>query len=329
MGGKVSFPRISLDRERTVIVTGGNTGIGYETAKWIAFLGAKVIIACRSEIRAKEAIDKMKAEFQAEKDRGTAGIIQDGELNVQYMQLDLGSLKSTKSFIDAFKSSGNKLHSIICNAGIGMHAQEYTEDENELMFQVNYLGHLLICLYLIPLMKQSGFDDCRIVMVSSAAHLVAAFNMSTIQGNHLSKANFDRLKYYGNSKLYMIMQMYFMNRRLKDSNIHVLSIHPGIVETEINRSFQDLGRWKFFFRLSKMIGVTKNPLEGAETTINAAINPDLKGVRDVYYVNCKPTSTSSTARNMSHQESLLKYSLDRLKDYLSEDILKDWVAVEV
>ena len=69
---------------------------------------------------------------------------------------------------------------------------------------MNYLSHLLICLHFIPLMKQSGYDDCRIILVSSAAHLMARFDISTIQGNHVTKANFDRLKYYGNSKLYMV-----------------------------------------------------------------------------------------------------------------------------
>lgn len=328
MGGKVSFPRISIDRETTFIVTGGNTGIGYETAKWIAFFGGQVIIACRSETRAKEAIDKIKAEYKVQKEKEIQGVITDGNLNIEFMELNLSSLKSTKKFIDDFKSSGRKLHALICNAGIAMHEQEYTEDGNELMLQVNYLSHLLICLHFLPLMKQSGYDDCRIVLVSSAAHLMARFDISTIQGNHVTKDNFERLKYYGNSKLYMIMQMFYMNRRLKDSNVSVLSLHPGIVGTEISRSFQDLGHWKVFFRISKVFGFTKEPLEGAETSINAAINPSLKGVRDIYYENCKASSPSSAASNMKHQEALLKFSIDCLKEYLTDDIINDWVPTE-
>lgn len=324
MGGNSSFPRQPIDRSRTVIVTGGNTGIGYETAKWIAFLGAKVIIACRSETRAKEAVSKMKAEFLVERERKTEGVITDGDIDVEFMQLDLGSLKSTKSFIDEFLKSGRKLHVLICNAGVAMHEQEYTEDDNELMFQVNYLGHLLISLYFIPVMLQSSSDDCRIVFVSSYAHTLAEFSVEKIQGKHLTKSKFDRLKYYGNSKLYQIMQMLYMNRKLKDTNITLSSLHPGVVDTEITRSFDDLGRWKFFIGATKLFGVSKSPLEGAETVINAAINPALKGTRDKHYNNCKPTSISSTARNTANQDALMKFSLERLKDYLSEDIVKEW-----
>lgn len=322
MGTKLSFPLVPLPKEKTVIVTGGNTGIGYETAKWIAMMGATVIIACRSQERAQNAIERMKTEFQAEKDKHTEGISETDTLHVEFMQVDLASLRSVKSFIEEFRSSGRQLHTLICNAGIAMHPQHYTEDDNELMFQVNYLSHFLIAAHFIPIMKKSG-DDCRIINVSSEAIKVATFDISTIQGKQSTPENFDRLNYYGRSKLYQIMQMYKLNRCLQGSNITVSSIHPGIVETEINRSFTDLGRWKVFFGLSKLIGVTKTPFEGARTTINVAVNPQLAGIRDVYYSDCKPASTVPIARKLENQEALWEYSKERLKDYLPEEVIKE------
>ncbi|XP_021355419.1 WW domain-containing oxidoreductase-like [Mizuhopecten yessoensis] len=136
MGVTQSFPRVSLSRERVVIITGANQGIGYHTAKWIAMMGACVIIACRSEGKARQAIDQMNVEFKEEKSKGTEGIADLEELNVIFMKLDNASLKSVMSFVSEFKATGFKLHTLVCNAGIGIHKQEYTEDGHELIYQV-------------------------------------------------------------------------------------------------------------------------------------------------------------------------------------------------
>lgn len=322
MGGTPSLPQVPLTTDRVVLVTGGNTGIGYETSKWIAMMGARVIIACRSEERAKNAIEKMQKEFEEEKAKGTAGICSKERLDVEFMALDLASLNSVENFIETFKSKETKLHLLLCNAGIAMHPLEYTEDGFEIMFQVNYLGHFLLVTKLLPIMLDSG-KDCRIVLVSSDAHLTSSFDLEKAQGKHHTKENFKRLQYYGNSKLYQIMQMYCLNRRLQKTNVTVNSIHPGIVDTEINRSFSDLGMWKMFFQLSKIIGKTKNPFEGAKTLINAAVNPDLKDTRDAYYCDMRIQQANSLARNQEKQEALWKYSLDCLQKYLKpEDIDK-------
>lgn len=322
MGGTPSLPQVPLTTDRVVLVTGGNTGIGYETSKWIAMMGARVIIACRSEERAKNAIEKMQKEFEEEKAKGTAGICSKERLDVEFMALDLASLNSVENFIETFKSKETKLHLLLCNAGIAMHPLEYTEDGFEIMFQVNYLAHFLLVTKLLPIMLDSG-EDCRIVLVSSEAHLTSSFDLEKAQGKHHTKENFKRLQYYGNSKLYQIMQMYCLNRRLQKTNVTVNSIHPGIVDTEINRSFSDLGMWKMFFQISKIIGKTKNPFEGAKTLINAAVNPDLKDTRDAYYCDMRIQQANSLARNQEKQEALWKYSLDCLQKYLKpEDIDK-------
>lgn len=322
MGGTASLPKVPLTTDRVVIVTGGNTGIGYETSKWIAMMGARVIIACRSEERAKNAIEKMQKEFEEEKARGTTGICSKERLDVEFMALDLASLNSVENFIETFKSKETKLHLLLCNAGIAMHSQEYTEDGFEIMFQVNYLGHFLLVTKLLPMMLDSG-EDCRIVLVSSEAHLTSSFDLEKAQGKHHTRENFKRLQYYGNSKLYQIMQMYCLNRRLRKTNVTVNSIHPGIVDTEITRSFSDLGMWKMFFQLSKIIGKTKNPFEGAKTLINAAVNPDFKDTRDAYYMDMRINQANSLARNQEKQEALWKYSVDCLDKYLKpEDIDK-------
>lgn len=136
MGASSSYPAPALSSSRTVIVTGGNTGIGYETAKAIARMGARVIIACRSEERAKEAIEKMKKEHEQSTEKSKSGDkslntaeaegkeVQEREpgtshqLLLEYMHLDLSSLSSTVEFVVKFKQTGYPLHVLICNAGI-------------------------------------------------------------------------------------------------------------------------------------------------------------------------------------------------------------------
>ncbi|XP_021355312.1 retinol dehydrogenase 14-like [Mizuhopecten yessoensis] len=323
MGGHQSFPRVTLLKERVVIVTGANTGIGYETAKWIAMMGATVILACRSEERAREAMTRMNAEFEAEKDRKTEGVVDYPELSIEFMKLDCASLQSVMDFIKEFKNSGRQLHVLVCNAGIGLHKQAYTAEGYELMFQVNYLSQYLLAAHLLPIMKNSG-EDCRIVLVSSEAHRFSEFNLDRIQGKQFNDQNFGRVLFYGNSKAFQIMQMFSMNRRLQNSNVTVVSLHPGIVDTEVTRNFSDMKQFAVFLSLSKLVGKAKNPFEGAETSINAAVNPELKGVRDVYYCDCKPESISSTVRNTQNQEGLWEYTQDCLKKgaFLPDDIIK-------
>ncbi|KAJ8302383.1 hypothetical protein KUTeg_021370, partial [Tegillarca granosa] len=139
-------------------------------------LGATVIIACRSKERANAAIQRMHEDFEKEKKKFTS--LTD-ELSVEFMKVDLTSLKSVMNFIQEFKSSGRKLQTL-----------------------VNYLSQFLIAAHFLPIMLKTG-GDCRIVLVSSAAHAMAHFDIETI------------------------MQMYSMNRRLKNSNVTVTSLHPG------------------------------------------------------------------------------------------------------
>lgn len=318
MGGGQSFPRVQLRKEQVVIVTGGNTGIGYETAKWIAMLGATVIIACRSKERANAAIQRMHEDFEKEKKKFTS--LTD-ELSVEFMKVDLTSLKSVMNFIQEFKSSGRKLQTLVCNAGIGSILQTYTEDDNEMIFQVNYLSQFLIAAHFLPIMLKTG-GDCRIVLVSSAAHAMAHFDIETIQGKKYNRGNFPGLDYYGRSKIYQIMQMYSMNRRLKNSNVTVTSLHPGLVNTEIGRAFD--GRccasccWDFLLCCC----CSKNPYQGAETSINAVVNPKYEGERDLYFQNCKPIQPKNNARNETYQEQLWQFTLDLLKDYLTDEIIE-------
>ncbi|XP_046560458.1 LOW QUALITY PROTEIN: dehydrogenase/reductase SDR family member on chromosome X-like [Haliotis rubra] len=320
MGSSPSFPVVSLPRERIVVVTGGNTGIGYEAAKHIAMMGATVIIACRSEQRATDAIKKMNEDYEQIKADGNLrqGHINGAKLPVEFMQLDLASLKSTMDFIEAFKSSGRKLQVLLCNAGLAAVDREITEDGYELQFQVNYLTHFLIVAHLLPIMKTSG-EDCRIIFTSSAAHKFARFDLDKAQAQNPS--DFDKVRYYGSSKLYQIQHMFSLLRRQHGQQLTVMSFHPGVVNTEIGRHYQKRRLYSFFLGAVSTLRILRTPFQGSVTMVDAAVNPEKKGLSGVCLVDCKPAFMSSDARNEKFQEELWTYTLECLKQYLPEDVL--------
>lgn len=320
MGARPSFPIRPLPRDRIVVVTGGNTGLGYEISKWLAMMGATVIIACRSEQRALKAIERMNEEYDKTKEELSSkhGVTVYDNLAVSFMLLDLSSFKSTLNFVQKFKESGRNLHVLICNAGIGMTPYERTEDGFEKMLQVNYLSHFLIVAKLLPVMEKSG-PDCRILLMSSDAHRACQFDLDTMNYEG-SASTFGRLDYYGRSKLYQIMQMYSLTRRLAGTNITINSSHPGIVETEINRGFQDSFFWNvIFFRGTKVLGKMKTPVEGATSLINAAVTPILAGVSGMYFYDCKDNFKTATAQDVNKQEALWRKTLDYLKNYITDE----------
>lgn len=313
MGSGPSFPIVRLNTDRIIIVTGANTGLGYEIAKWSAMMGATVILACRCENRARRAMEQMIEDFATEKAKGTQGLTDD-TLALEFMELDLGSFKSVVQFCENFIKSGRKLHVLFCNAGVGFGRFRKTDDGLEQVLQVNYLSHVVVVAKLLPIMKNSG-DDCRILLMSSNSHKWCTFDLSTM--NYSGPVDgYSSINYYGRSKLYQIMQMYCMTRRLRDSNITINSIHPGIVRTEIGRN-TDMCIYKCV--VSCIDRLMRSPIEGARCAIDCTVNPKLAGVSGHYYVDCKIEWPSRTARNEVNQELLWQETLKYVQKYLTHE----------
>ncbi|XP_045187967.2 retinol dehydrogenase 14-like [Mercenaria mercenaria] len=314
MGNKASFPVVPTSQDRIVMVTGANCGIGYEIAKWTAMMGATVILACRSEEKARAAIEKMEKEFTEEKARGTSKLTERARLAIEFMKVDLGSFKSVDHFCEEYKKSGRPLHVLVCNAGIASIPFMKNEDGLEMILQVNYLSHFLITAKLLPTMKRSGVD-CRIIFVSSTAEKLASFDKESI--NYTGSArNYPVHSCYNRSKLYQVMQMFAMSRRLTGTNITVNSLHPGIVETEIWRySNSWMTRCLLFF--ARCFCVTRTPINGATCAIDLAVNPEHTGVSGHFWKDCKMTSTSRLSRNEEKQEALWNASFNFVNEYLT------------
>ncbi|KAJ8031747.1 Retinol dehydrogenase 12 [Holothuria leucospilota] len=321
MGGKPSVPDARLPADRTFIVTGGNTGIGYQTAKKIAQLGGRVILACRSEERAKNAIENMKKETQeefakVEKKEETGGEVP--ELNIEFMQLDLASFESTVEFARRYKDRGLPLHVLICNAGLyGPSTRTLTDDGFELHFQVNYLSHFLLTLLLLPLLKESA-PNSRIINVASEGHKFGEFKLDNIQGQKSYSFN----KFYGNSKLFQLMNMYSLARKIEGQGISIFSVHPGFVDTDVFRGRSGCSKSciSCCLVLSK---VGKDTESGAKTSLITALDPKFDDKTALYIIDGKPTNSNGLSRNTAKQEILWRYSLQCLRKKLNDVILQN------
>jgi NAD(P)-dependent dehydrogenase (short-subunit alcohol dehydrogenase family) len=242
---------------RRAIVTGANTGIGFETARALATKGAGVILACRD--RAKG--DAAAAKIAAEKPQGS----------VEPAVLDLADLDSVGAFARAYP--GDTLDLLINNAGVMMCPESTTRQGHELQFGVNHLGHFALTVLLLPrLLARPG---SRVVTVSSQAHRRGKMVFDDL---NFKKRGYSPTGAYAQSKLANLLFTFELQRRLKASSANTIATaaHPGWTGT-------DLQRHSFWIRMLNPL-VAMSPEQGAilETrgyprrvsTADSARNPD-------------------------------------------------------
>lgn len=200
---------------RTVVITGGNSGIGFEAAKALTDKGARVIIACRNPNKARAVCQQIAA------DQTTA--------NIEAVTLDLASLNSVRSCADELRRRCERLDVLINNAGVMAIPRRDTEDGFEMQFGTNHLGHFALTALLFPLLQSAS--GSRVVTVSSLAHLFAIINFANLHGRMF----YERWMAYGQSKLANLLFSYELDRRLRGANVDVLSIacHPGVASTNL------------------------------------------------------------------------------------------------
>ncbi|URE48448.1 retinol dehydrogenase [Musa troglodytarum] len=210
----------------TVVITGGASGIGAETARVFALRGAHVIIAGRN----MEAADDVKQL-----------ILRSTPLaRVDILKLDLSSLKSVRAFAGQFLSMDLPLNILINNAGVMFCPFQLSEDGIELQFATNHLGHFLLTNLLLERMKSTAKEtgiEGRIVNLSSIAHLLHRYE-EVIRFDKLNdKDTYSDKKAYGQSKLANILHANELSRRLQEdgANVTANSIHPGLIMTNLMR----------------------------------------------------------------------------------------------
>jgi len=241
---------------RTVVITGANSGLGFEAARVLAERGATVVLACRDTDRADEAADRIRADAPRADIRST--------------RLDLGSLASIRSAAERLRVDHPRIDLLINNAGLMMPPYGRTEDGFELQFGTNHLGHFALTgLLLDHLITVPG---SRIVTISSNAHKGGRINFDDLQ----SDERYGRMAAYGQSKLANLLFTYELQRRLADAGAETIAVaaHPGGSRTGLTRHVSRPLR-PVTGLLMRIMG--QSAAMGALPTLRAAVDPAVRG----------------------------------------------------
>jgi len=262
---------------RTVIITGGNSGIGLETAVALARAGADTVITARDRARGEAAVSDIRA--RAGSDR------------VDLALFDLGSLASVRQGAADLLGRCARIDVLVNNAGLVLSDRRQSDDGLEATFAVNHLGPFLLTELLLDRIRQSA--PARIVNVASTAHKGArrGLDFEDLQ----STRSYRGMEVYSRSKLANIYFTTELARRLAGSGVTVNCLHPGTVATGYGRDGDATGVLAFGLKLIKPFILTAE--RGARTSVYLASSPEVAGVSGEYFVKCKVRTPSKAARD--------------------------------
>jgi NAD(P)-dependent dehydrogenase (short-subunit alcohol dehydrogenase family) len=262
---------------KAVVITGGNAGIGLETAVALAHEGADVVITARNGARgiaARQTIESRSGN------------------TCEVMALDLASFASIRAFADNYARANERLDVLILNAGGVLAKRELTEDGHERQFQSNHLGHFLLESLLREQMVASA--PARVVVVASSAHksLKRPIDFDDIEG---MQGRYNGFQTYYRTKLMNILFTRELARRLAGTGVTANALHPGFVASKFARE-GDLSWWgNIGMPLTRPFSIS--PEKGARTSVYLASAPEVATVTGEYFDKCRVAQPSALAQN--------------------------------
>jgi len=306
-GNPIGGGSVRPGRAPVVIVTGANCGIGLVTAGALADRGATVILACRSEAKANQAINEIRSRYP-------------GATKLQFLPLELGDLRSVVAFVGRFQALGLPLHTLILNAGV-TGALEKTAQGVDGCFGVNHFGHFVLTNLLLNTLRktsQSSPHPSRVVVVSSTSH------------RHTKRVRLDKLwtsdpslhgnplrdyDVYAQSKLSNNLFTAELHRRF-GSEIDVFSLHPGgFIATGIIRGTSTFDKTAWWF-IQMLRLITRTVDQGAATTVYCATAPSLTRKGGGYYHSCKFERPSRESEDPAAAKELWEQSEQYMRKFL-------------
>ncbi|HEX5614345.1 MAG TPA: SDR family oxidoreductase [Acidimicrobiia bacterium] len=278
---------------RVVIVTGANSGIGFETAVELGQMGAHVVLCARDPHRGAQALANARERA--------------GGASFELADLDLASFASIDRFADRVLADHAAVHVLVNNAGLILKRRTTTAEGFETTFGVNHLGHFLLTSRLLDRLRASA--PARIVNVSSVAHKFArdGLDFDDLQ----NERRYRGFVAYGRSKLANILMARELARRLAGTGVTANSLHPGNVASRFARD----GDTDLMGNVGVVIGrpFAISAAAGARTSIHLASAPELAATTGEYFVKCRPVRPSTAARDDAAARRLWDVSEDLIR----------------
>jgi NAD(P)-dependent dehydrogenase (short-subunit alcohol dehydrogenase family) len=244
---------------KTYVITGGNSGIGFEAAKHLGNAGGDIVLACRSVAKAEDAAKTLRTQVRGQ---------------VDVVQLDLSDLFSVRKAAEEIRAKFSKIDALINNAGIMQTPELQTADGFEMQFGTNHLGHFLLSGLLIDAVEAAAG---RVVTLSSIAHLSGEIRFDDLMG----RKRYSPMDAYTQSKGANLLFALELDRRLLASGRKAISIgcHPGYTNTNL-QSTGPTGIFNFIYKFTNPL-LAQSPPDGALPTVLAAAGTEAK--RGGYY----------------------------------------------
>jgi len=290
---------------RVVVITGGNAGIGAETARDLANRGARVIMLCRDVEKANSTKSWIKSS--------------NPDARVEVANCNLASLESIRLCVDKLKTKITKVDYLINNAGVMQCPLEWkTDDGFDMQLGVNHLGHVLLTELLLPLLRESAKTyRPRIVILSSMAHYNGTIKLDDLNFEQRAKTYpFDIINTtlaYNQSKLANVLHAKALAKLLKNEGINTYSLHPGVIPaSDLFRHIESL--WVgWFFKVSGILPLSKyllkRNIDGAQTTLFCVLDDTLENESGEYYSDCTKVKPNPAADDQDLIDNLYVESL--------------------
>jgi NAD(P)-dependent dehydrogenase (short-subunit alcohol dehydrogenase family) len=259
--------------DRVCIVTGGNSGIGFELCRGMAAAGFHVVMVSRGTERGQPALEKLQAEF------GDA---------VEMMLCDMSDLSNIATLHAEFTSKFDRLDVLLNNAGAMWGKRENTVQGHEMTFGVNHIGYFVMTQIFLPLLKVT--EGSRIINTASEAHKMASLKLNDL---NREKKRYSQWRTYGNSKLCNILFTRTLARKLDGTNIITHCFHPGVVRTRFGSGSSGLMR--LFWPLFRPFMISSK--RGASTGLHLALSEDAGSTTGKYWSRSKRNRGNRHARN--------------------------------
>jgi NAD(P)-dependent dehydrogenase (short-subunit alcohol dehydrogenase family) len=268
------------------LVTGGTSGIGLETARGLAALGARVVIVGRNRQRGERAVAELRATT--------------GNEQVSFLQGDLSSQADTRRLAAQFLGQSERLDVLVNNAGGFFLRRVFSPEGIEMTFALNHLSYFLLTHLLLERLKASA--PSRIVNVASESHRRGTMDFDDLQGLR----RYNGWKAYSRSKLGNVLFTYELARRLEGTGVTVNAVHPGFVRTRLGTD----NPWplRLLMRLVMMRGIS--PAKGAETVVYLASSPQVEGQTGGYWAHLRRVESSPLSQDRQLAQRLWQVSLE-------------------